>query len=158
MLVGVVVALGLMILRFFFPFYLLCLICISPCCACRDEVRVLNPGEVRGVSFWVRFYTRLSSAVPNPMGYYTSKWSGESWVVGMWFAPKQCLSRFIWRVVWRVLFLRGWKDTLINEGTGWVQEGVQEYPVRFRIDCGVSGSQKVFYIESPSVLKQLLQM
>lgn len=156
MLVGVVVALGLMILRFFFPFYLLYLICVSPRCACRDEARALNPSKVRGVRFWVGDSTQGCLQQSQILwGAISVNGQGNH---ELWECDLDQSTVCPGYVVWRVLFLRGWKDISINERTGWVQEGVQEYPVRFCIYCGVSGSQRVFYIESPSVLKQLLQI
>lgn len=151
--VGVVVALGMMILRFIFSFYLLylCLLLSLLCLQRWGEVRTLNPGEVCGVdvSLGQRFYTGLPSAVPNSLGCYTSEWSGESQVVGLWFGSKPYLSS----IIWRVPCLRGWKDILTNEHTGWVQE----YQVRFLIYRGVWDSWWVLYTESPATLKQLLQ-
>lgn len=49
MLVGVVVALGLMILRFIYSLYLLYLCLLLSLLCCRDEVKALNPSKVRGV-------------------------------------------------------------------------------------------------------------
>lgn len=156
MLVGVVVALGWMILRFIFSFYLLYLFLLLSLLFLQrwGESPKSWWSQWGGVCLSRRSYTRLSSVVPNSLGCYTSKWSGELGVVGMWLGPKQFCPVCI---IWRVLLLRDWKDIFTNECTGWATGRSSRISMRFLIYCEVSDSQWVLYIESHSILKHLLQ-
>lgn len=143
MLVGVVVALGLMILRFIYSFCLLylcllfCLLCLqgwgeSPKSQLSQGGESLSESEILREAVLYQWLTR------------------ESWAVDQSSVCPVCS-------IWRILFLRGWEVILTEECTGWVQEGAQEYSVRILIHFGVSSLQWVLYIEFHSVLKQLQQ-
>lgn len=147
MLVGVVVALGLMILRFIFSFYLLylCLLLSLLCLQRWGESPKSQQSQGMNLSLGQRSYMRLC---------YTSNWPRNH---ELWECDVDQSSVCPVCSILRVLFLKGWKVILTNECTGWVQEGAQEYSVRILINCGVSNLQWVLYVEYHSVLKQLLQ-